>query len=307
MKDVNCLKCNKKIEHGQEKYGLHALCFTHWFKANEEDEFQNVIRQQSASDDDFVLKNSAPWNSSFFHGKFLKYAADLAGRSYIIKLEEDLAPELPFVEYLSNQIAQSLGIDIPPFYCIYFYERPAFVSQNLLERNSRIKILTHIYHYVRSEDEYCCETLIKIILEKTNQAKNVSAFIDICLFDALIGNHDRHGRNLGLLTDAHGIVLCPAYDNTSFLGLEQGEMLKANFSPRGKIRTKNNPEPSAQDYVHEFIRLNYKNNVIDFIERINITKIDKLISQCHCSTLMEKALSKLINARYIEMKNALQD
>ncbi len=248
MKKDNCLKCHKIIEGEEALYGLHPLCFKKWFSAKNTDEFLDVVRQQSSSDDSAHPLPSDWWNSSFFQGKFLKYSAELAGQAYIIKLEEDMAPELPFVEYLCHQIASSVGIETPTYYCILFYGRPAFVSKNLLDKNSRIKILTHIYHYVKSGEEYQCETLINIILNKTKHSGDVDKFIDICLYDSLIGNHDRHGRNLGLIIDASGTSLCPAYDNTSALGLEHGDILKAQFNPTGKIATKETLEPTAKDY-----------------------------------------------------------
>jgi hypothetical protein len=302
--NFNCLKCNKKIDNFDIKYGLHTACFTQWFYADPLDDFLDVQRKNATSSP-IQGPSRAPWNSSFFHGKFLKYAANLAGKSYIIKLQETFAPELPFVEYLSNQIAQILDIETPPFYCILFYGTPAFLSQNLFEKTDRIKTLTHIYHYVPSGKEYDCETLIKIILKETNQGLEVEKFIDICLFDALIGNHDRHGRNLGLLIEANGATLCPAYDNTSALGLEQGNMLKAAFSPRGKIATQHTLEPTAKDYVDEFVRLNYLHSVKNFIHRVDLSKIETFIQHSHCSELMKSAFFKLIESRYEEMKNAL--
>jgi hypothetical protein len=92
MKKYNCLKCNKIIEQEKAIYGLHPECFSKWFSAKSTDEFLDVARQQSSSDDSARPLPSDWWNSSFFQGKFLKYSAELAGKAYIIKLEEDIAP-----------------------------------------------------------------------------------------------------------------------------------------------------------------------------------------------------------------------
>lgn len=305
MKQDNCLKCNKKILLSQQVYGLHRSCFTDWFNVENNDEFVNVARKDSISSSDPDIQQPEQWNSSFFHGKFLKYAAQLAGKSYIIKLQEDLAPELPFVEYLCNQIADNLNVEVPPFYCIKFHEKPAFVTLNLLGSQSDIRSLAHIYHYVPTPAQYNCETLINIIHNETQNMSNVDNFIDICLFDSLVGNHDRHGRNLGFIIDANDKKLCPAYDNTSVLGLEQGDILKANFSPRGKIATYQCVEPTLNDYIVDFCRLGYKPSVLDFYCRIDMNVINDLIKKSHCSELMKNAVKKLIESRYAEITDAI--
>ena len=41
------------------------------------------------------------------------------------------------------------------------------------------------------------------------------------------------------------------YDNVSYLSLEKGNMLKADFNPTGKISTSETQEPSMGDYVKE--------------------------------------------------------
>lgn len=40
----------------------------------------------------------------------------LAERSYILKIQDKNYPELPFTEYISNQIARKLGLIVPDFY-----------------------------------------------------------------------------------------------------------------------------------------------------------------------------------------------
>jgi len=67
---------------------------------------------------------------------------------------------------------------------------------------------------------------------------DVSIFIKTLLFDALIGNNDRHGRNLGFIVTSKGSTLSPIYDNVSYLSLESGGMLQAQHNPTGRINTK---------------------------------------------------------------------
>ena len=61
---------------------------------------------------------------------------------------------------------------------------------------------------------------IKQILDSHNK-ELFSNFVEIVIFDILIGNTDRHMENWGIIKDAKGIsFLSPAYDNSSSLGRE---------------------------------------------------------------------------------------
>jgi serine/threonine protein kinase HipA of HipAB toxin-antitoxin module len=53
----------------------------------------------------------------------------------------------------------------------------------------------------------------------------------MCLFDALVGNHDRHGRNIALIETRKGHILSPFYDNPSYIGIEDHNLLLAEHNP----------------------------------------------------------------------------
>jgi hypothetical protein len=71
----------------------------------------------------------AEFNSSFFHGKFRKYSAKLGGSSYIIKVRQPAFPDLPAMEFLCNQIAGRLSVDVPDFYFIRLEEGSSLCFQ----------------------------------------------------------------------------------------------------------------------------------------------------------------------------------
>lgn len=146
---MNCHKCGLKIRFkNQAHYGLHFACFSEWFRVKEVVEFVSVQRRSSSSD---TINNYSPQNTSFFHGKFKKYSADLAGSSYIVKMRQADAEELPEVEYLCNQIAKFIGIPVADFFFIDFYGDKAFVTRNFIMPILSPKDLQHIYHF-RSDD-----------------------------------------------------------------------------------------------------------------------------------------------------------
>ena len=142
-------KVFKEIEDSTaEHYGLHSDCFKAWFNVAETEKFTGLQRRHSSS-----LENpnsNSKQNNSFFHGKFKKYSGSLAGNSYILKMRQDDAPELPEVEYLCNQIGRELNTPVAEFYYIDFYGDKTFVTKNFIKQDSPID-LQHIYHF-RSDE-----------------------------------------------------------------------------------------------------------------------------------------------------------
>lgn len=289
-----CYYCGEDIaEIGSEHYGLHKECFKKWFAVVEVSEFTEVIRGK--------VNIGELWNpeeditSRYFLGKFRKYSASLSSGRYILKVQERDYPELPAVEYLCNQIASLLGIEVAGYYLISFYGAETFVTKNFIKQQ-RIETLHHMHHYLRGR-LFDCSTLLEIIKEETGSLIEMERFVRLCLFDSLIGNHDRHGRNLAFIERAGKLRLAPFYDNPSYMGIEEEELLRANHSPRGKIATLGTEEPVMRDYVEEFIRLGYEETVNVFRMRMKHTDISKLPGWQYLSGERAESLRKLIEER----------
>ena len=300
---MNCLKCQQQIDHpASAHYGLHPACFNAWFDTSTTTEFISLQRRSSISD---LSTNQTAKNTSFFHGKFKKYSADLDDQSYILKKRQDDAPELPEVEYLCNQIGKLLGVSVAEFYFIDFNGDKTFVTKNFIKHGSPTD-LQHIYHF-RPDDKHSCEGIINVISEKTKRPHDVRMFIKTLLFDSLIGNHDRHGRNLAFIVTARNTSLSPIYDNVSYLSLESGNMLKADFNPTGKICTSETTEPTMCDYVKELIKLGYTDNIQEFYKSIKQTQLYQLIDESFCSNAMKDAIKSLVKKRLGELANELSN
>lgn len=181
----------------------------------------------------------------------------------------------------------------------------AFVSKNFIRKNGGAVNLVHIYHHLDPNGRYNCEALLKSILHETRRHADAAVFVSTCLFDSIIGNHDRHGRNLGLLVTTKGTVLAPIYDNTSALGLEYGEFLRADWNPKCRIATSTTPEPTAKDYVIEFRRLGYEAEAAKFARRLNVDRITAIIGGSFCSEPMKDAMKRLVNKRIDELAHEL--
>ena len=301
---MKCYKCNKNIQDKEKiQYGVHEKCYLEWFNLKNMHEFTKLFAHEG-SDADSRVQHSSKYNSSFFQGKFKKYSAALNEIEYILKVEENDYPELPAVEYLCNQIASFLEINIPDFYYINFHNKKTFVNRNFINKNKRMT-LHHFYHFFKESDQFDCKTIIEIIKQETGKIIDTDRFIEICLFDALIGNHDRHGRNLALIEHDGKKRLSPFYDNPTYLGIELQELLKAHHDPRGKIATSYTDEPTMKDYVKEFNDLNYQHVIVKFNKKVKKERIFQFIKDSFVSEERKEAIKKLVTRRIMELNDEL--
>lgn len=298
-----CYSCKQPLEEEKMTSGLHRECFCKWFGVTEPDDFRDVVARSNEDLDGG--KKWAQINTSFFHGKFRKYSARIGTHNYILKVMQKEVPELPVTEYLCNQLARVLGLDVPDHYMILFQNKvESFVSMNFMD-NRYGSDLVHIYRYLDQPKNYDCEHLLKIIEKEVGRYDAIVRFVELCLFDSLIGNNDRHGRNLGLIQGAHGTTLAPFYDNPCYLALEIPELLNAYHEPRGAIATYKNNEPLMADYVQEWFRLGFNEEVINFAKRIDLRLIENFMTASFLSEARRDAIFRLIQRRFEEMSNAI--
>lgn len=299
-REERCFKCLKVLEQ-EGTHGLHLECFHDWFGVDGlHTPFQLTMKTSGNSNDP-----KAEINSSFFHGKFRKYSAKLGGSSYIIKVRQLSFPDLPAMEFLCNQIAKKLDINVPDFYFIRLEGDPAFVSKNFMDEYPGAN-LVHLYRFL-GEQPYDIKTILKVISDHTRKATDIEQFIKLCLFDAFIGNHDRHGRNLALIQTVQGKMLSPTYDNPSCLGIEEENFLKAILEPCGKIHSSYSKEPKIREYALDFWEMGYEELVTQFYRSIAFEEIIHLVNTSFISLIRKLAFSGLLSRRYQELKEVIDE
>ena len=310
---MNCLKCKKNIEKNSF-YGLHPSCFMNWFKLNQFSKFSDLDPKKSVSytDHDSITKDK----NSFYHGQYRKYSAKLNSIQYILKVQEPQYPDLPSVEYLCNKIADLLNLQAPKYYLIRYSEEDQIGKQGLLTFVTRnfnqdyVGALHHIYKFLpKGNKHYNCKNIIGVIKEQTKSLNDIDKFVKIGLFDAFIGNNDRHGRNLGIIDTGRSKKLAPMYDNPSYFGIEDERLLQADFNISCAIRTSTVQKPKLLDYIQEFKSLKHGEVCLDFIKKI-IQKYPLILEEVKSSEISQnrkKAFINFLSARLKDCKQSVEE
>ncbi len=251
--------------------------------------FQHIARSDGEAEPQDGLKCGP---LPFYHGRYAKYSARLGGVDYILKVQEDDFPELPLMEFVCNRIASRLSLEVPDYYLINFGERPTFVTRNFMQ--GRVGTLNHLYKFLAKGREYNCQNIIEVISDKTGKISEAIKFVEMCLFDALTGNNDRHGRNIALVHTAKGITLAPAYDNPSYFGVEREFLLGADLNPSGSVWTAKSKEPKLRDYLGEFERLGFAKVCARFKRRLQ-GEFQHIMAEVKCSSLSAKRQSAFLD------------
>ncbi len=291
-----CIKCRKPLTF-PVCYGLHESCFLKWFDLPQVYRFKDLDSKRiGTSSDQWKVKKKT---DTFYHGRYLKYSAQLNKVDYILKVQEKKYLDLPGMEYTCNRIAKLLSLEVPKHYLIILKRRPTFVTYNFMQDYQK-STLDHIYKFLPKGEEYHnCSELIQVIKKETGHLADVVQFIKICLFDAFIGNNDRHGRNLGIITMRNRKQLAPMYDNPSYFGVETEDMLGADLNPSCSIWTTSSKEPKLLDYIEEFHRLGFEKVCMQFKNKL-LTQMDcikKEISKSYISIKRKKAFWTFLKKR----------
>ncbi len=277
-----CIKCNQEL--GAHIYGLHEQCFSDWFLISMHQKFKNINPQKNSISSSYSKIQQK--KDTFFHGRYKKFSATLNEVDYILKVQETKYPDLPYMEYTCNRIATLLSLAVAPYKFIEFQERPTFVTRNFMQDYTGT--LNHIYKFLpKGEKHHNCKQIAKVIMTETKNLNEVIKFVKMCLFDAFIGNNDRHGRNIGLIASSKKTLLSPMYDNPSYFGTEEENVLGADLNLSGSVWTSKSKEPRIKDYVEEFIQMGFTKICLEFKKKV-LTQFPKIKKEVEQSYISEK-------------------
>ncbi len=302
-----CPYCRKPTDE-KSRYGFHEGCFLLEFNLDELSDFTGwYITKTDKAKDSFSPKPCIGNLDATYHGAFRKYSAQLGKKYYIIKLNEPgTYNELVEVEYLTNTLAKAFGLKIPNFHIMKRKDRPAFLSEDFTKGKAKgpAIALEHLTLYLEEKSIYNAETIIKIIDHVSQIKSDTTLFAFLCLFDSLVGNGDRHSRNIGFLRVGRKVGLSPFYDNVSEIALMDG-LLESDLDVKGAIKTGGSNEPTIKHYVQELKRLKADRAIELFSKKIKRIDFSKLVFDSFCSDPMKTAIDRFLQKRLAEFKGAL--
>lgn len=167
----------------------------------------------------------------------------------------------------------------------------------------------------KEQYQYDYEDIMQMLRDNsklTNVAETISAFWEIYMVDALLGNFDRHGANWGFLKKNDCYSLAPVFDNGSCLFpniTEEEEMLRIMESeeetdkrifkfPTSQIKL-NKKKSSYFEVIHslEFTECNQALEKI--FQRIEMENIYRIIDETpYISQVRKEFYKHMIHARY---------
>ena len=172
-----------------------------------------------------------------------EYSDTFQYKNYFIKFPSFHVPNLIAWEHLSYELADMLRLNIPSYGVGHVYEYQDVYTRNVFITDKIEGELTPAFKYLQGV-EYNLEGIV-------DHLENPEPFIDMCLFDGLTLNTDRHARNYAFIDGK----LSPLFDNHSSYALK-------SFKDTGlSVPTREKNKPSFSDYLSKIIDMGYGNRI----------------------------------------------
>ncbi|MBP9698849.1 MAG: HipA domain-containing protein [Elusimicrobia bacterium] len=226
------------------------------------------------------------------------------GGTHILKPEPGAYPEIPRVENLCMNMAQSVGFNVPPHGLLAMSDGTlCYVVKRFDRLDTGDKLASEsAFQISGGEDKYkgSLEHVGRVLRSTvTNRGLESVDFFERILLCFLIGNGDMHLKNWGILTDRQGKVgLAPCYDFVSsklYLKEESDTALTLN-GKRDKV-TRTDFEKLADS-----LRIDPKAAAGSF-QKMEHAK-NTLLSLCASSALsfpLQESLVDVIHSRYARL------
>lgn len=225
-----------------------------------------------------------------FSGAVPKVCAMKNNKLFMIKLDNDGEFKC-LSEYLAYRIAELLRLDCQHV-SLGFRDNKLACGIHLFNNGSGT-----IHHYYDINDSSVSSLDLDVrdlpytldfILDTLSNYKSINIpndelidnFIDMCLFDCLIGNYDRHWGNWGFIGFSKNYEVCPLFDNGSSLypKLSDDEMTKILNSkkeiykiiyefPKSQIRRTKKKKYLYKDLMIDLFAKGYESRFVNFVNK----------------------------------------
>lgn len=165
-------------------------------------------------------------NNKHYNGNTLKFGITYDNADYIVKFPKNTLDSSIFSEYVASHFINNMGYSAHETYLKYHHDNTVVILKDFTDSSHKLRsfmdteqtsedtdITTKDYTY--NDVLYLIEKHTKInSLDKINVIRD---FWTMYVFDAILGNRDRHRGNWGYLTSPTGYRLAPIYDNGASL------------------------------------------------------------------------------------------
>lgn len=221
-------------------------------------------------------------------------------------------------EFLGSHVFELLGIEVHKTFLGEYFGEKVVACKDFVTDGYEFVPFNDVGESTIDTDkekhQYTYEDII-LLLEKnrklTKVNETVSAFFEIYLVDALLGNFDRHGANWGFLKKEGKYRLAPVFDNGSclFPGLVNEDEMRFVLENEGEIDERVYRFPTSQiklgdrksSYFEVISSLRYKEcneALLKIVPRVDLGKIDGLIDSLDISNTHKAFYKTMIKARY---------
>ncbi|MDE7435669.1 MAG: HipA domain-containing protein [Lachnospiraceae bacterium] len=172
--------------------------------------------------------------------------------------------------------------------------------------------------------QYDYEDIMQMLRDNsklTNVEETISAFWEVYILDALLGNFDRHGSNWGFMKENNRYTMAPVFDNGSSLFpnlVDEDEMKNVMDSqeetdkriykfPTSQVKL-NGKKSSYYEVIHSLEFPECNNALVNVFKRINMKQIEELIAETPLVTDTQKLFYiHMIRERYNKIIKASYD
>ena len=221
-------------------------------------------------------------------------------------------------EFLGSHVFELLGIEVHKTFLGEYFGEKVVACKDFVTDGYEFVPFNDVGEMAIDTDkekhQYTYEDIILLLEKNRNLTKvneTISAFFEIYLVDALLGNFDRHGANWGFLKKEGKYRLAPVFDNGSclFPGLVNEDEMRFVLENEGEIDERVYRFPTSQiklgdrksSYFEVISSLRYKEcneALLKIVPRVDLGKIDGLIDSLEISNTHKAFYKTMIKARY---------
>lgn len=261
-------------------------------------------------------------SGKYYGGSERKLGIVIDGDDYMLKFQKKTAfgkRNNHISEYLGSHIFELCGFFTHKTYLGYRDGEQVVACKDFNVLGKQFVPFNEVGESTLDQDketyQYDYEDIMQMLRDNsklTNVEETISAFWEVYILDALLGNFDRHGSNWGFIKENNRYSIAPVFDNGSslFPALVDEEEMKRIMESQEETNKRVYTFPASQvklrgkkssyyEVIHSLEFPECNNALLNVYKRIDIARIRDLIEQTPLISGGQKAFyMHMINARY---------